>query len=61
VRRADAPSKLEARRLDELPPGNLILAVMREVDGCVEPVIVRYGYGLGSGAPPSRAKGKIYR
>ncbi|HEY0013519.1 MAG TPA: hypothetical protein VGB79_11805 [Allosphingosinicella sp.] len=36
------------RRLDELPPGNLQLAVMREVDGCPEPVIVHYGIGAGT-------------
>ena len=28
-------------RLGELPPGELIYAVWRKVDGCVEPVIVR--------------------
>lgn len=34
-----------ARRLDQLPPGNLELTVQREVDGCIEPVIIRYGVG----------------
>ena len=28
-------------RLGELPPGELVYAVWRSVDGCVEPVIVR--------------------
>jgi len=37
------------RRLDELPPANLQLAVHREIDGCIEPVIVRYGVGEGFG------------
>ncbi len=32
------------RRLDELPSGNLERAVQREVDGCIEPVIVRYDF-----------------
>lgn len=32
-----------ARRLDRLPPGNLELTVQREVDGCIEPTIIRYG------------------
>ena len=33
------------KRLDELPPANLILTVLREEDGCIVPVIVRYGIG----------------
>jgi hypothetical protein len=33
------------RRLDQLPPGNLELAVQRQVDGCIEPTIIRYGVG----------------
>jgi hypothetical protein len=36
---------LRVNRLGELPPGNLELTVMREVDGCQEPVIVRQGFG----------------
>lgn len=31
-----------ARRLDQLPPGNLEFAVQREIDGCIEPSIIRY-------------------
>ena len=42
---ADAPDTVPARRLDHLPAGNLDLAVMREVDGCPEPVTIREGYG----------------
>lgn len=30
------------RRLDQLPPANEILTVIRSVDGCQKPVIVRY-------------------
>jgi hypothetical protein len=42
---ADAPGTVGARRLDQLPAGNLDLAVMREVGGCPEPVTIREGYG----------------
>jgi hypothetical protein len=41
-----------ARRLGDLPPGDLELAVMREVDGCLEPVIVRHNFE----APRGRAR-----
>jgi hypothetical protein len=34
-----------ARTLAELPPAALILSVDRRIDGCREPVIVRYGIG----------------
>jgi hypothetical protein len=34
-----------AQRLGELPAGDLSLAVQRQVNGCVEPVIVREGFG----------------
>lgn len=34
------------QRLDRLPPGNLELAVQRQVDGCIEPTILRYGVDL---------------
>ena len=33
----------KSKRLGELPPGNVVLTVVREVDGCAAPVIVRYG------------------
>ena len=36
-------------RLGDLPPGDLQLAVVRQVDGCQEPVIVRQGYGAFAG------------
>ena len=51
VHRAEGPGTAEMKPLHELPPANLELAVVREVDGCHEPVIVRYGIGAGSDAP----------
>jgi hypothetical protein len=45
VVRTDAPGTVTARRLDQLPPGRLDLAVMRQVDRCPQPVTVREGYG----------------
>lgn len=35
----------QPRRLDQLPAGNLELAVWREVDRCQVPAIVRYSVG----------------
>ena len=35
----------QLKRLDELPPANLVLTVLRTEDGCSAPVIVRYGIG----------------
>jgi hypothetical protein len=55
---ADAPATVGAQRLDQLPAGNLDLAVMRQVDGCPEPVTIREGYGA-TGArsrPATRAE-----
>ena len=43
------------RRLIELPPGRLELAVMREFDGCPIPAVVREGIGGNSVLPPGRA------
>lgn len=39
------PGGPRSRTLGELPPGNLHLAVVREVAGCQEPVIVGYDVG----------------
>ncbi|HYG48405.1 MAG TPA: hypothetical protein VD846_10755 [Allosphingosinicella sp.] len=50
ARPADPP---RLRRLDELPPGDLTLAVVNQVGGCMEPVIVRQGVG-GFGGGPGR-------
>ena len=33
----------DARRLDQLPPGRLELTVLREVDGCPIPAVLREG------------------
>ena len=37
--------KLKPEYLDELPMADAYKAVYRRVDGCVAPVIVRYGIG----------------
>ena len=63
---ADAPATPEAKRLGELPDGDLILSVYRETDGCMDPVIVRYGDGRGldtqGQAPePVRPRARIWR
>ena len=54
VRHADVAGTARYNRLGDLPPGDLQLAVVREVDGCQEPVIVRQGYGALSA--PERAR-----
>jgi hypothetical protein len=55
---ADGRRKAEARRLGELPPGDLILGVWRTENGCLAPVIVREGVGAprGQQAPPLRLR-----
>ena len=47
-----------ARRLDELPAGDLHLTVERVVDGCRERVIVRQGYGIVGRSPPAAASAR---
>jgi hypothetical protein len=42
---ASRPGASRPRHLGELPPGDLQLTVMREIEGCREPVIVRQGFG----------------
>ena len=42
----------KARNLGELPPGNVVLTVVREMDGCAAPVVVRQGL---SGSPGAKA------
>jgi hypothetical protein len=51
---ADTPKQAESRKLGELPPGDVILSVYNQVEGCMEPVIVRYGDGRtpAPAAPP---------
>ena len=48
IRSPDAP---KARRLGELPPGDLTLTVLNRVGDCIEPVTVRQGYGALDGGP----------
>ena len=48
--RAPAP---QVRNLGELPAGSLTLAVVRQVEGCNEPVTIRYGYGATEPRPPA--------
>ena len=40
-----SPARAKVHNLGELPPGDLLLAVVRDVDGCIEPAVVGYGYG----------------
>jgi hypothetical protein len=51
VRHAGQSKTLRPRRFNELPAGRLELAVMREVDGCPIPAVVREGLG---GPPAAR-------
>jgi hypothetical protein len=53
VHHADNHHKGKASRLGELPPGDLILSVLRGSDGCFKPVIVRQGFGAAGGEPQS--------
>ena len=41
----ELPRDARPRRLGELPPADLVLTVLRREDGCIVPVIVRYGIG----------------
>ncbi|MGA9581247.1 MAG: hypothetical protein WBR13_04680 [Allosphingosinicella sp.] len=45
VRPIRSPRAAGPKRLGELPPGNLTLAVLNRVGDCIEPVTVRQGYG----------------
>jgi hypothetical protein len=50
VRPISSPQGAGAKRLGELPPGDLTLTVVNRVGDCIEPVTVRQGYGaLGDG------------
>jgi hypothetical protein len=40
-----APAAPQLKRLGELPPGNLTLTVVNQVGDCIEPVVVRQGFG----------------
>jgi hypothetical protein len=45
VRPVRSPDAAKPKRLGELPPGDLTLAVVNRVGDCIEPVIVRQGIG----------------
>jgi hypothetical protein len=57
LHQADRIDKGEFNRLGELPPGQLVLTVYREVQGCHEPVVVRRNYGFDGFDPPRREWG----
>ena len=52
VHEAETPKPAQSRKLGELPPGDTLFAVYNQVEGCMEPVIVRYG----DGRPPAPAQ-----
>lgn len=54
LHQADRIEKGEFKRLGELPPGQVVLTVYREVQGCHEPVIVGRNYGFDGFDPPRR-------
>jgi hypothetical protein len=63
---ADTLAPPGPRVLTDLPPGDTVLAVYKEVEGCMEPVIVRYGDGRGPSsaslpAKPSAPRARLYR
>jgi hypothetical protein len=45
VRPIGSPQSARAKRLGELPPGDLTLTVLNRVGDCIEPVTVRQGLG----------------
>lgn len=45
IRPIRSPDGAKARRLGELPPGDLTLSVLNRVGDCIEPLIVRQGVG----------------
>jgi hypothetical protein len=45
IQPAESVGKLGSKRLGELPPGELVLTVYREENGCPKPVIVRQNIG----------------
>ncbi|HEY0149064.1 MAG TPA: hypothetical protein VGB70_08655 [Allosphingosinicella sp.] len=65
VHQAETPKPAKSSKLGELPPGDLILSVYNQVDGCMEPVIVRYGDGRSPGAAPAqelvRPRARVWR
>jgi hypothetical protein len=65
LHQAERPKPARSRKLGELPPGDVILSVYNQVDGCMEPVIVRYGDGRApapAGQPePVRPRARLWR
>ncbi|HEX9954801.1 MAG TPA: hypothetical protein VGB48_06255 [Allosphingosinicella sp.] len=64
LHQAETPKQPRSSKLGDLPPGDVILSVYNQVDGCMEPVIVRYGDGRGPApaAPePVRPRARIFR
>jgi hypothetical protein len=64
LHQAETPRAAETRKLGELPPGDVILSVYNQVDGCMEPVIVRYGDGRAPMPPspePQRPRARVWR
>ncbi len=57
LHQADRIDKGEFNRLGELPPGQLVLTVYREVQGCHEPVVVGRNYGFDGLRTPQRERG----
>ena len=54
IQHARPGAKARFNRLGELPSGDLQLAVVRQIEGCQEPVIVRQGYGALADPEPRR-------
>ena len=64
VHMAETPPRPEVKRLDELPQGDVILSVYNEVDGCMAPVIVRYGEGRAPASfrvEPVRPRARVWQ
>lgn len=51
VRPVRSPETAKARRLGELPPGDLTLTVLNRVGDCIEPMTVRQGFGTSDSRP----------
>ena len=50
----DVQGQAQPKKLGEEPPGKLYLTVDRKVNGCRQPVIVRYGIGAAEAPAPAR-------
>jgi hypothetical protein len=61
---ADSRTRAESRNLGDLPPGDTLPAVYNQVEGCMEPVIVRYGEGRApapASPEPQRPRARVWR